>query len=265
MSFEAISWALTDADGVPPQCVSVLIGLAHHADKKGRGAYVGQLRLAGYARKGDRQIRKDLAVLLELKIIEPGDQALAAHIPADARPVVYDLAMGRNPGSGRNRSSARKPRASRQGAPPELGELGSDGTVVPGGTGMPGGTTGSRERNSSSYKRKANVHLPTEDAGEPDGRHAIADDLAVKFWDLHKSSTAQPFLGIRGIIRTAIANGLPRDDVARALDKLAREGTAISGGAITTARKQIRNPNGSNGSGWPGHVPFQNPPEGAVY
>lgn len=248
MSFEAISWALTDAEGVPPQCVSVLIGLAHHADKKGRGAYVGQAKLAGYARKGDRQIRKDLAALLELELIRQGDQELAAHIAADARPVVYDLAMPRNPSTARNRSSARKPPATTQDALPDLGKQDSGGTTGPGGTEIPGGTTGERERNSSSDKRKANSHLPSEDAGDSP-KHAVADDLAAKFWELHQASTAQTFLAIRAIVRTAIANGLPRNDVARALDKLAREGTAISGGAITNALKDLRNPKGNDRPG----------------
>lgn len=76
----------------------------------------------------------------------------------------------------------------------------------------------------------------------------------MAFWERHKSATAQPFLAVRQVIRTAIANGLPRNDVARALDYLAREGRAISGGTITTALSQIRNPQQQNGR----HQPFVN-------
>ena len=39
MSLEAIAWAITDAPDVPPECVSLLVGLANHADSRGRGAY----------------------------------------------------------------------------------------------------------------------------------------------------------------------------------------------------------------------------------
>jgi len=76
-------------------------------------------------------------------------------------------------------------------------------------------------------------------------KHAVADELAAAFWERHKAATAQTFLAVRQVIRTAIANGLARNDVARALDALAKEGRAISGGTITTALAQIRNPNGS--------------------
>ena len=78
-------------------------------------------------------------------------------------------------------------------------------------------------------------------------KHEIADALTDAFWDRHKGATAQSFLAIRGIIRTALANGVPRNDVAHALDRLAREGTAISGGSITNAIKQNRNPGRVNG------------------
>jgi hypothetical protein len=81
---------------------------------------------------------------------------------------------------------------------------------------------------------------PTAKPAKP-SKHETADALAAKFWEIHKSSTAQPFLAVRQVIRTAIGNGVPRDDVARALDRLAREGRAISGGTIQTAIAQIRN------------------------
>lgn len=91
-------------------------------------------------------------------------------------------------------------------------------------------------------------------------KHAPADALAAKFWEIHKGSTAQSFLVIRGIVRTALGNGLPRDDVARALDRLAQEGRAISGGSITTALAQIRGVPGANG-----HTPWRNPEDQSDY
>lgn len=72
-------------------------------------------------------------------------------------------------------------------------------------------------------------------------KHEAADALAARFWEIHRAATAQPFLAIRGVIRTAIANGIERDELAQALDRLAREHRAISGGTITTAIGQNRN------------------------
>jgi hypothetical protein len=93
MSLEAVGWALRDAPGVPAQCVGVLVGLADHADKHGRGAYPSAGTLAAYARKSERQVRYDLRMLVEAKLIRPGDQSAVVKYPPNRRPVVYDLAM----------------------------------------------------------------------------------------------------------------------------------------------------------------------------
>lgn len=95
MSVQAITWLLEDAPDLPPHLVGTALGLANHADRHGRGSYPGQATLAWYARKSDRAVRKDLKDLLGLKLIRLGDQRLVQHIPADERPVVYDLAVER--------------------------------------------------------------------------------------------------------------------------------------------------------------------------
>ena len=77
----------------------------------------------------------------------------------------------------------------------------------------------------------------------------MPDALAAAFWEHHQGSTAQSFLAIRGIIRTAIANQQPRDDVAKALDQLAREGHVISGGSLTIALQQVRKNTSGSGNG----------------
>ena len=91
MSIEAVAWALNDADVMDATEVLVLIGIANHADKTGRGAYAGQATLAHYARCSDRTVRRKLAALEERGMIRRGDQAAAVHIPAAVRPVVWDL------------------------------------------------------------------------------------------------------------------------------------------------------------------------------
>ncbi|GHJ57345.1 hypothetical protein Nm8I071_66520 [Nonomuraea sp. TT08I-71] len=95
MSIEAVSWALSDAPDVPPQCLAVLIGLANHAHANGRAAFPSQERLAFYARKTVRSVRRDLDELERLALIRRGDQRHTAFLPADRRPVVWDLAMER--------------------------------------------------------------------------------------------------------------------------------------------------------------------------
>lgn len=93
MSIEAISWALREAPNVPASCVGVLIGLADHADKRGRAAYPSVATLAGYARKRSRQVQRDLDQLRAGGVIDYGDPAVSAHLRYDKRPQVYDLAM----------------------------------------------------------------------------------------------------------------------------------------------------------------------------
>lgn len=93
MSNEAMTWALRDAPDVPSHAVAVLIGLANHANELGQGAFPSQKLLGKYARKLERQVRKDLSALEEMGLIRRGDQRLVAHIPADRRPIVWDLAM----------------------------------------------------------------------------------------------------------------------------------------------------------------------------
>lgn len=112
---------------------------------------------------------------------------------------------------------------------------------------------------------------PAADADKPRGtpkkkrdssKHKPADDLAAAFWERHKANTAQSFIAVRGIVRTALANGLDRDDVARALDQLAREGRAISGGTLQTALQQIRRPLRAVAGDY---QPYSNPADQSAY
>lgn len=84
-------------------------------------------------------------------------------------------------------------------------------------------------------------------------RHQVADDLTAAFWKLHGKGRAQSFIAIRQIVRTAIGNGVERDDLARALDRIAREGRAVSGATIDIALGGLRK------------APYQNPTDDNVY
>lgn len=113
-------WVIESAPDVSPHWIPVLIGLARHADKEGRGACPSQELLAEYARKSDRAVRNDLAAMEKAGLIRPGDPAVVAHFPPDRRPLVWDLACEKKrelkatdwkPTSGR--STGRKPTSSR--------------------------------------------------------------------------------------------------------------------------------------------------------
>jgi hypothetical protein len=95
---------------------------------------------------------------------------------------------------------------------------------------------------------------PTSGQQQP-GKHQVADDLTAAFWEHHGKGRAQPFIVIRGIVRTAIGNGVDRDQLARALDLVAREGRSISGATLDIALGKIRN----------ARRPYQNPDDQDVY
>ncbi len=260
-----MKWVLEDAPDFPPHLLGVLMGLANKADSGGRAAWPGQATLAQWAKKGERAARKDLAQLEELKLIRRGDQSLVAHLAADERPVVWDLAMERtrelegNCSSARNHSSGGNPEP----GPDNTADEGiSGGTVVPGGTTDPGGTVGQREGNHSSADTSGdtpggslptgeNTNAGTRDTGsggtkqprrrrtkaERDELDQQAQDLAKKFRERYKNS--QRFVAIMTVIRGALGNGFTRDEVAFALDRLGREKKPVSGASIQFAHGQI--------------------------
>src|SRR4029453_810115 len=106
MSVEAMAWVLNEADLVDATEAMVLIGIANHAGHDGTGARAGQAILAKYARCSDRTVRRKLLDLEARGVIRRGDPAPARHIPANVRPVVWDLVMDgqrvRTPEAGQN-------------------------------------------------------------------------------------------------------------------------------------------------------------------
>lgn len=135
VSFEATKWVLESAPNLPPHLAMTLVALAWHADKEGRAAYPSQATLAGYTRKSERAVRKDLRELLELGLIRKGDGRAVEHLPADKRPTVYDVVTRLE--SGGNHSSARKQGSARKRGPARNDSSSTGGTTVP----VAGGTT----------------------------------------------------------------------------------------------------------------------------
>lgn len=113
MSQEAMAWVLNEAPGLPSHAFGVLMGLAHHANAHGIGAFPAQATLAAYARKSVRQVRRDLNDLESAGLIRAGSSEFVAHFPPDERPGVWDLAMSwtnesapESEGTGRPRPAA---------------------------------------------------------------------------------------------------------------------------------------------------------------
>ncbi|MDX2763351.1 hypothetical protein [Streptomyces europaeiscabiei] len=81
--------------------------------------------------------------------------------------------------------------------------------------------------------------------------HPVADELTNAFWEKHGKGRAQSYIAIRSVIRTAIGNGVERNDLARALDLVAREGRSISGATLDIALGRLR--------GQTGRAPYRDP------
>ncbi|MGI8333522.1 hypothetical protein ACRYCC_26515 [Actinomadura scrupuli] len=93
VSVRAVAWVLDEAPDVPANLLPTLVSLARHADADGRGCWLSKHRLGWNARKTEQQVKRDLKQLRDLGLIRLGDQRLVAHLPADKRPTVYDLAI----------------------------------------------------------------------------------------------------------------------------------------------------------------------------
>ncbi|UXE05396.1 helix-turn-helix DNA binding domain protein [Arthrobacter phage Renna12] len=91
MSLQAMVWALKTAPVPDPIAHLVLIGLADHANDDGTCARPAVSLLAEYARCSARSVQNKLRDLEELGLIWKGDQRAVEHLPANRRPVVYDL------------------------------------------------------------------------------------------------------------------------------------------------------------------------------
>ena len=87
-------WALKEAP-VPNDPVAhlVLIAYADHAQDDGTAAWPSVSKVAGYARCTPRTVQTKLRLLIGWGLIRHGDQRMVSHLPANRRPVVYDLVM----------------------------------------------------------------------------------------------------------------------------------------------------------------------------
>lgn len=111
MSLRAMTWALEQAPVDDPTEALLLVALADRAGDDGRGAWPSQQWLADRTRVTTRSVRRMLAGLEARGLIVRGDSRIVDHLPADRRPVVWNLTLamvrpdldGRTPTTGRGR------------------------------------------------------------------------------------------------------------------------------------------------------------------
>lgn len=93
MSIPAVSWALYESPAGDPTARLILVHLAEHADKDGRGTYPSVPTIAEDIEVSERTVQRHLAAMEDRGLICRGDQELVSHYRADCRPVVWDLNM----------------------------------------------------------------------------------------------------------------------------------------------------------------------------
>lgn len=107
MSHQASAWAL-DARRTGRLTAGarlVLATMADYADPDGHGSYPSNATIAARIDVTPDNVRKHKRTLEAAGLITKGDQALVAHYPADKRPIVYNLAIRRDPSDSMPRSS----------------------------------------------------------------------------------------------------------------------------------------------------------------
>jgi hypothetical protein len=86
--------------------------------------------------------------------------------------------------------------------------------------------------------KKASRKTSTKKAAD----HPVADELTNAFWERHGKGRAQSYIAVRAVIRTAIGNGVERNELAHALERIVRDGFSVSGSTIDIALAKIRRP-----------------------
>lgn len=94
MSIEATAWALGITGLQDSTERVILLGLANHAAADGTASWPSVATLAEYAVCSPRTVHRRLRDLEGRGLIRRGDQGMVDHLPADRRPVVYDLPTG---------------------------------------------------------------------------------------------------------------------------------------------------------------------------
>lgn len=162
--------------------------------------------------------------------------ATVTHLPREtAGQVIPGTLVERSPLEGKGREKEQEGKEEPPATPAALFDAPTD---------QPEASRADKPRRPSKPKR------PPKEPKEPKPLPP-ADELTNAFWEVHGRGQAQSWVAIRAVVRTVLANDVPRNDVACALDRLAKAETSISGGTVQNALRDIRRErqaaeNGSN-------------------
>jgi hypothetical protein len=210
--------------------------------------------------KTDREMRKVLARLVDMKVLElaaGGHNGCTAkyrflHISPDGCPGApcrcpLSLAVRKEPATDPDETGTDNPVAGPETPANDETDEETDGPKRTGYDGV-GGSFKSRSRSkknlptssSSSTTNSTAAADTSTDKQQQSKKHAVADELTAAFWKVHGKGLAQSFLAVRAVIRTAIGNEVDRNQLARALDQVARDGKPISGGTLAYSIGRLR-------------------------
>lgn len=91
VSWEAVLWATTDAPIANVNEFAVLVMLSEKADPDGCSSFPSRPTMANRTKIDPKTVLRTLQALEKRKLIAKGNQAAAAYLRRDRRPVVYDL------------------------------------------------------------------------------------------------------------------------------------------------------------------------------
>ena len=99
MTVKAVAWALDDAPVENAQQALILVALAERSRDGGRNCWMSHASIAARARCSVSTVQRHLSELEAAGLIRRGDQAaVPVGIPANRRPVVWDLMLDRTRG-----------------------------------------------------------------------------------------------------------------------------------------------------------------------
>jgi hypothetical protein len=172
VSTEALAWGMSYAPDVPKHLVSTLLAYCNYADDKGNSAAPTLDVVAWHTRKDRRSARNDVRALEATGLIRKGNQDIVLYLPADRRPVVYDLAMERTRGPRPEPAPSGKPAVDNDDREeahfPPVGDTGGKPTSPRSGTGgkptSPRSGTGGKPTSPRSDREE--THFPPVDQGK---------------------------------------------------------------------------------------------------
>lgn len=164
MSYQAVEWAIKQAPEMPLPARMVLVVFAEAADEHGHTAYPSIKTVSQYLCCSERNVAKHVKALVgDGLLVRSVDQSAVSHIPADCRPVVYELPIGmvRSGEQLEPKRRGRKPKSTDNGGNSSSGRLenGVNWSSEPqetGGTPVLNGVNSSTKRGELEYLNGVN-------------------------------------------------------------------------------------------------------------